>query len=135
MYYQHEVKGVFINHAIEYQHGLNGEMPWAGTIGRRYDNGYRSHHEGYQCTPQSQMLREVKAEEREVVVQEVAYPDAEGEEDKKRQVSDIFQRDDTLPDAPDSGFHLTLYIKAAEEYVYQNQDGHYADGSNQIARQ
>ena len=68
-------------------------------------------------------------------MQEITDPDADGEKDEQRQVLHVLQRDDTLPDAAGRRFHLTIYIKALEQDVQQNQDSNGTNGRHQIARQ
>ena len=41
-----EIEGLFISHAIEDEHGLDGKMPGAGTVGRGHDDGYGADDEG-----------------------------------------------------------------------------------------
>ena len=74
MHDEHEVQRMDICNSIEYQHGLDGKVPRTGAIGSWYDNGDRTDYEGHQCTVQAQMGGEVEAEEREIVMQEVAQP-------------------------------------------------------------
>ena len=75
-----EIEGLFISHAIEDEHGLDSKVPGTGTVGRGYDNGYRAYDERDQCTTQTQVCREIEAEEGEVVVQEVADPNTKASE-------------------------------------------------------
>ena len=89
MYDEHKPKGLFVGHTIEYQHGLDGEMPGTCTVGGGYDNGKVGHHKRDQRTTDTKVRREVEAEEGEVVMQEVHHPDADGEKEVERQVFDI----------------------------------------------
>ena len=68
-------------------------------------------------------------------MQKIADPDAKGEEDEQRQVFHVLQGDDALPDATGRRFHLTIYIKALEQNVQQNQDSNDTNSRHQIARQ
>ena len=90
MYDEHEPEGLLISDTIEDQHGFDGEVPGTSAIGGGNDDGKVGYHKGYQCTADTQMLREVKAEERQVVMQEVHHPDANGEKQVERQVLDPF---------------------------------------------
>ena len=72
---KYEVQGLLVNHSIENQHGLYSEVPRTSSVGRWYNDRDAAHNEGYQGTGESQITGEVEAEEREVVMQEVAYPD------------------------------------------------------------
>ena len=83
---KHEPEGLFVGNTIEYQHGLDGKVPRAGTIGRWYDNGKVGNDKRYEGTADTQMGCEVEAEEREVVVQEVAHPDTDREKQVEGQV-------------------------------------------------
>ena len=37
MYDQYKPQRLFVGHTIEYQHGLDGEVPGTSTVGRGYD--------------------------------------------------------------------------------------------------
>ena len=65
---KYEVQGLLVNHSIENQHGLYGEVPRTCSVGRWYNDRNAAHHEGNQSTGESQMTGEVEAEEREVVM-------------------------------------------------------------------
>lgn len=47
MHDKHKVKGHAAAYAVKYKHGLNGEMPWTGSVGGRHYNGYAAHDERY----------------------------------------------------------------------------------------
>ena len=79
MYDEYEVQRFLVLHAIENKHGLDGKVPRTCSVGRRHDDGDAAHDEGDQCTAQPQVCRKVEAEEGQVIVQEIAQPDAEGE--------------------------------------------------------
>ena len=91
MYDQHEPESLLVGHTVEDEHGLDGEMPGPSTVRCRYDDGKVGHDEGDQCTADAQMRREVEAEERQVIVQEIAHPDTDGEKEIERQVLDTSQ--------------------------------------------
>ena len=74
---EYKPEGLFVGDTIEDQHGLDGKVPRAGTIGRWYDNGKVGNDKRYEGTADTQVGCEVEAEEREVVVQEVAHPDSD----------------------------------------------------------
>ena len=57
----------------------------------------------------------VEAEEGERVVQEVAGPNGDGEEDEERHVAYVLHRDDARPQADECLFHLIIYTQAAQE--------------------
>ena len=88
MHDEHEEERLLVLYAVEDEHGLDGEMPGAGTVGRRHDDGEVGHDERYEGTAETEVGREVEAEERQVVMQEVAHPDAYGEQQVERQVLD-----------------------------------------------
>ena len=88
MHDEYKPEGLFISHAIEDKHRLDGEVPWASSVWRRHDDGEVGHHERYQCTTDAKVLREVETEEGEVVMQEVHHPDADAEKQVERQVLD-----------------------------------------------
>ena len=71
MHDEYKPEGLFIGHTIEDQHGLDGKMPRTGTVRGGYDDGKVGYHEGYQCTADTEVRREVEAEEGEVVMQEM----------------------------------------------------------------
>ena len=77
---QYEPQGLLVGYTVENEHGLDGKVPGAGTIGCWYDNGKVGYYERYQGTTDAEIRCEVKAEERQVIMQEVAHPDANGEE-------------------------------------------------------
>ena len=130
---EHEVEGVVLLDAIEDEHRLHGEMPWPRSVGCRYDHGDASHDEGYQSAHQIEMARRFEALEGEIIVQEVAQPDAQGEGDVKRHVSHALQRDYSLPESAQRSFHLIIYSQLLEQHVSQEEYGDAADGSNQIS--
>ena len=88
MYDQYKPEGLFVGYTVEDEHGLDGEMPRTSTVRRRYDDGKVGHDKGHQCSANAQIGREVEAEERQVIVQEIAHPDADGEKEIERQVLD-----------------------------------------------
>ena len=128
-----EVEGVLVLHTIEDEHGLYGKVPGTSTIGCGYDNGDGADDERHQGTAQAEVCGEVEAEEREVVVQEVAEPDAEGEEGEEGNVLDVLQRDDTLPDAAERRAYLIIYRKFVQQEVEQDEHGEATDGNNEVA--
>ena len=91
MHDEHKPEGLFISHAIEDKHRLDGKMPGTSTIRCWHDDGKVGYDEGYQCTADTEVRREVEAEEGEVVMQEVHHPDADGEKEIERQVLDASQ--------------------------------------------
>ena len=88
---EYEPEGLLVGHAIEDKHGLDGEVPGTGAVGRGYDDGEVGHHEGYQRTADAEVGREVEAEEGKIVMQEIHYPDADGEKQIEWQVLDASQ--------------------------------------------
>ena len=104
-------------------------MPGTCTIGRGYDDGEVGYDKGYQRTTNPQMGREVEAEERQVVMQEVHYPDANGEEQVERQVLHPSQREHTLPDATQRHLHLIIYREVLQQQMEQDKYGDATDGS------
>ncbi len=81
VYDENEEEGVVCLNAIEYEHCLHGEMPRSGFIRCRYDDRYASHDKGYQSARQIEMAGCFEALEGEIIVQEIAQPDAQGEGD------------------------------------------------------
>ena len=79
------------------------------------------------------MARRFKALEGEIIVQEVAQPDAQGEGDVERYVSHALQRDYSLPESVQRSFHLIIYSQFLEQYVSQEEYGDAADGGNQVS--
>ena len=73
---EHEVERLVGLHAVEDEHGLHSKMPGTGAVGSGHDDGNAAHHKRDHGARQTQMGREVEAEEGQVVVQEVAHPDA-----------------------------------------------------------
>ena len=130
---EHEVEGVVLLDAIEDEHRLHGEMPWTRSIGCRYDYSYASHDEGHQSAHQIEMARRFKALEGEIIVQEVAQPDAQGEGDVERYVSHALQRDYSLPESVQRSFHLIIYSQLLEQHVSQEEYGDAANGGNQVS--
>ena len=130
---EHEVEGVVLLDAIEDKHRLYCEMPWTRSIGCRYDYSYASHDEGHQSAHQIEMARRFKALEGEIIVQEVAQPDAQGEGDVERYVSHALQRDYSLPESVQRSFHLIIYSQFLEQHVSQEEYGDAADGGNQVS--
>ena len=109
VYDEYEVEGMDVSDSIENEHGLDGKVPRSGTVRRRNDDGNGSDDEGHHRTAYSQVCREVEAEECQVVVEEVADPDSQCEEDKEWYVLYVLQRDDPLPDAFDGRTYLIIY--------------------------
>ena len=46
---EHEKQGLLVGYAIEDEHGLDGKVPGAGTVGRGHDDGYGADDEGDEC--------------------------------------------------------------------------------------
>ena len=109
MHYQNEVERMLVLYAIEYQHGLHGKVPRTRSVGCRYDDSNTSYDEGNQRTSYSQVCRKVEAEECQVVVQEIAQPDAQREAYEQWNVTDVLQRDDSLPDTTQCSLYLIIY--------------------------
>ena len=107
-------------------------MPRTRTIGRGNNDGYGAYDECYQGTAQTEILREVETEERQVIMQEVTEPDAEGEKDKQRHVLHVFHREHTLPDARERRFHLIIYGKPFQQPVKQQQGCHATNSRYEI---
>ena len=108
VYDEHEIQGVRVGHAVENEHSLHGKMPRAGPVGRGHDHGYAAHDERDEGARHAQVCRGVEAEEREVVVQEVAQPYSQGEKDEQRHVLDAAQRQHSLPNSAEGSFHLVV---------------------------
>ena len=130
---ENEVEGVFVGDTIEDEHGLDGKVPGTGTVGGGHDDGYGADDEGYEGTAKTEMGGEVEAEEGKVVVEEVAEPDGYGEEGEQRNVLDVLQRDDALPDTAKCRAYLIIYGKFAQEEVEQDEHGDGTDGHDEIA--
>ena len=125
-----EVEGLLISYAIEDQHRLHSKMPGTGTIGRGHDDGNAAYNEGDKSTRQAKVLREVEAEEGEIVMQEIAEPDANSHHNEKRHAAHTTERGDTLPDATQRGLHLIIYREAAQQHPQQNAHSHQADSGD-----
>ena len=114
---KYEPEGLFVGNTIEYQHGLDGKVPRTGTIGRWYDNGKVGHDKRHEGTADAQVSRKVEAEEREVVVQEVAHPDTDREKQVEGQVLYTSQREHAFPDATQGHLHLIIYREVLQQQM------------------
>ena len=108
MYDEDKVESLGVGDAIEDEHRLDGEMPRPGTVRGGHDDGYGAYDERHEGARQAKMGGEVEAEEGEVVVNEIAEPDADGEKEKQGDVLHVFQRSHALPDAVQGGLHLVV---------------------------
>ena len=118
VYDENEEEGIVCLNAIEYEHCLDGKMPRSGSVRRWYDDRYAAHDECHQTAHQIEMARRFKALEGEIVVQEVAQPDAQGEGDVERYVSHALQRDYSLPESVQRSFHLIIYNRTVGSAHY-----------------
>ena len=125
---EHEEERVVGSHAIEQEHGLHGEVPGPCSVGCGHHHGYRSHDEGHQGAAHSQVGGGVEAEEREVVVEEIAQPDGRREADEERHVLHVAHRQHALPQSEEYSFHLIIYSHAAQQVPQQYDYRHAADG-------
>ncbi len=91
MYDEYEIESLLVGNTIEDEHGLDGKMPGTGTIGGGDDDGDTSHDEGGESAHHAELARGLKAEEGEIVMEEIAQPDAEGEEDISGDAAHILQ--------------------------------------------
>ena len=130
---EHEVEGVVGPHAVEDEHCLHGKMPRACPVGRRHDDGDAAHDEGDQRTHHAETRRGLKAKEGEIVVEEVAAPNGQREEDEQRHVFHIAQRHHALPDAAERVFHLIIYGEFLHQKVEEHGYGHAANGRHEVA--
>ena len=80
MHDEDKVESLGVGDAIEDEHRLDGEMPRPGTVRGGHDDGYGAYDERHEGTRQTEMRREVEAEECQVVVDEITQPDAYREE-------------------------------------------------------
>lgn len=119
--------------SIEQKHCLYSKMPWPGTVRRGHNDCYAADNECGKPTHQSKLRREVETEEREIVMQEVASPYTEGEKDEKRNVLNTLQRCHPLPYPTQSGFHLIVERKAAQQEMQQQKHCHDTDCRDDIA--
>ena len=105
-------------------------MPRSGSVRSWYDDRYAAHDECHQTAHQIEMGGCLEALEGEIVVEEIAQPDAQCKGDVERYISDTFQRDDTLPESSQCCFHLIIYSESLEqivskdEYCYATDSGH-----------
>ena len=129
---KYEPEGLFVGNTIEYQHGLDGKVPRAGTIRRWYDNGKVGHDKRHEGTADAQVSRKVEAEEREVVVQEVAHPDTDREKQVEGQVLYTSQREHALPDTAQRHLYLIIYREVLQQQVEQDEDGDGTDRCDYI---
>ena len=97
MYDEDEVECRLVGDAIEDEHGLDGEMPGACSVGSGHDDGDASHDEGDEGTLHAEPGGEVEAEEGEVVMEEIAQPDGEAVERKQTDAAHVTHGDDTRP--------------------------------------
>ena len=105
---EYEVEGVGVCYAVEDEHRLHGEMPWAGTVRRWHDDGYGTYDERDHGAHDAEMGGEVEAEEREVIMQEIAEPDGEAVEDEQRHVAHMAQGCYALDDALQRCLYLII---------------------------
>ena len=91
MYDEHEEECVVGLYAVEDEHRLHGEMPRSRSVWRRHQYGDAADDEGYQSAHHAEVACRLKALEREIVVQEVAQPDAQCEGDEERYVLNVLQ--------------------------------------------
>ncbi len=129
-----EVERIVFLYAIENEHGLHGEMPRASTVGCGHDNGYAANDEGDQRTGHAQLGCRLEAEECQVVMQEVASPDGEGEEQKQWHVAHLAKRGDALPDTGERVLHLIIYGELAQENPEEDAHGNEADDGDHPPR-
>lgn len=80
VYDEGEHDGLGLSYSVEYQDGLDGEVPGAGAVGGGYDNGNGAYHKADQSCHPTQVLGEAEGVEGEKEMEEVAYPDANGVE-------------------------------------------------------
>ena len=121
VYDENEEEGIVCLNAIEYEHCLDGKMPRTGSVWSRYDDRYAAHDECHQTAHQIEMGGCFEALEGEIVVEEIAQPDAQCKGDVERYISDTFQRDDTLPESSQCCFHLIIYSESLEQIVSQDE--------------
>ena len=130
VYDENEEEGIVCLNAIEYEHCLDGKMPRSGSVRSWYNDRYAAHDECYQTAHQIEMGGCFEALEGEIVVEEIAQPDAQCKGDVEWYISDTFQRDDTLPESSQCCFHLIIYSESLEqivsqdEYCYATDSGH-----------
>ena len=127
MHDEHEVEGLIACYAIEDKHRLHGKMPGAGTIGCRYDDSHGPNDEGHQGTSRTKVGGSGKTKEGEIIMQEVAHPDANGEEDEERHVLHIAHGDDARPQSDKGIFHLIIYRQLLNDEPQQYNDSDATD--------
>lgn len=130
---EHEIERVALGHAIEDQHRLDGKMPRAGAVGRGDEHGDAADDEGHQRAGHSKTGGEAETEEREVVVEEIADPDACGRRKEQWYVAHVAQRQDALKDAAQRHLHLIIYRQLLQKDVEKQGGGNGADGRHGIA--
>ena len=111
---EHEIEGILVGQSIEDEHGLDGEMPGTGSVGGGHDDCDAAHHKGDQGAGDAQMGSGGEAEEGEIIVQEIAAPYPQCEQQVERYVAHMAQREHSLPDAAEGGFHLIIYRQFLE---------------------
>ena len=127
MHDEHEVEGLIACYAIEDKHRLHSKMPGAGTIRSGHNNGHGAYDKGHQGTSGAKVGGSSEAEESEIIMQEVAHPDANGEEDEERHILHIAHGDDARPQ-PDKGiFHLIIYRQLPNDEPQQHNNSDATD--------
>ena len=134
MYDEDEIEGLMVGHSVEDEHGLHREMPRTGTVGRGDDYSDTAHDERHESARQPQVGGEVETEEGEVVMNEVAKPDANGEEEEQGDVLHVLQRGHALPDAMQGGLHFIVNGQAAQQEMQEQQGGDATDGRHEPTR-
>ena len=81
------------------------------------------------------MLREVETEESEVVMEEIAHPNPQGEHQEQRLVAHILQREHSLPYSAHRSFHLIIYREPTQQNHNQDDCGNGADERHDITHE
>ena len=130
---EHKIEGVVGPHAVKDEHCLHGKMPRARPVGRGHDDGNAAHNECDQCAHHAKTRCGLEAKEGEIVVEEVAAPNGQCEENEERHVFHIAQRHHALPDAAERVFHLIIYGEFLHQKVEEHGYGHAANGRHEVA--
>lgn len=130
---EHKEEGISRWDAVEYQHRLDSEMPWSGSVGGRNYHGNAADDERHQSAHDTEVAGGFEALECEIVVQEIAQPNAQGKDDEQGYVFDTFQGGNPLPQSLESSFHLIIYSQLLEQNMQQDEHCDATDGSDEIA--
>lgn len=94
-----EEDGGLLGDAIEDEHGLDGEVPGAGSVGGGNEDGKASCAEDEEACHGADVAGGIEGEEGEVEMEVVAYPDADAIEQIEREIADSTEGDESVEEA------------------------------------